>query len=71
MLSTINFDYQFLIETNEIDNVWAKGLLTLELPSLETMRSQLPPYGGLGIRGIAAHVFCKFEQASCHSHTVY
>ena len=48
MLAAVELDDQLLLETDEIDDVTAKGLLTAELETREPLGPKLPPQLRLG-----------------------
>jgi hypothetical protein len=50
MLAAIKLDNQLRVKAYEIDDVWPKRLLTLELETLQSMATHLAPKQSLCIR---------------------
>jgi hypothetical protein len=62
MLAAINFNDQFVLETDEIDNVAAQQLLTAEFELAEAAVAQETPHPLLGFSRLATHpprAICK------------
>jgi hypothetical protein len=63
MLATVDLDYEFLCETDKIQNEPFDGNLPAKFKSHETTMPQQPPHCSFGIGRFATHISREFTIA--------